>query len=176
MILLYLLAFSRVVTGLVFGLSLLGKLRRPSAFVTTIQSFRLLPPRLSRLAAGVCWVAEAGVVGCMGVGGPLLLPGLLGAVSLLLLFSAALASVLRRQIATSCSCFGPTVQPMAPLDLGRNAGFLACALAGLAAGLGPPPPPAALGLAGWGVASAASVVFVVTWLHLRELLHLVQAG
>ncbi len=176
MILLYLLAFSHVVTGVVFGMSFLGKIRRPSDFVATIHSFRLVPPGLSRLAAGLFLAAEAAVVGSMGIGGPLVLPGLLGAVGLLLLFSAALASTLLRQIHTSCSCFGPTVQPVSPLDLGRNAGFVLCALAGLAAGWGLPAPTPALGLAGWGVASAAAGVFVATWLHLRELVQLVQAG
>lgn len=176
MILLYLLTFSRVVTGLVFGLSVLGKVRRPAAFAQTIASFRLLPPALSRGAAGLILAGEAGVVGCLMAGGSLVLPGLLGAASLLLLFSAALASVLRRQITTSCSCFGPTRQLVVPLDLGRNAGFLVCAIAGGGAELGLPTPPPTLGVAGWGVASAVAVIFVATWLHLRELGQLVHAG
>jgi peroxiredoxin len=49
---------------------------------------------------------------------------------LLVLFTLALLWALRRDIETSCNCFGASNKPLTYYDVGRNAGLIGCGLLG----------------------------------------------
>lgn len=172
----YLLAFCRIVIGLVFLFSSAGKIRRVKTFMQTIRRFRILPAHLSALAAVLFLCGEGAVVVCLGVGGPLLLPGFVLALLLLLLFCAALASVLIRNIHTSCNCFGTSEQEVTRADLWRNAGFILCALGGCSALYWEGGARESLSLAEWALVGMGALVFVLIWLQLHEIASLFHQG
>ncbi len=174
MLLLVALAFCRVVIGLVFGLSFFSKVVDLSAFEQTIIRFALLPQPLSRLFAWVFLGGELAVAVLVALGGALLGVGFLLGAALLLVFSGALVSVLRRHIQTPCNCFGATEKPVSSADVWRNVGFLLCALGGsaiLAWSHGVQTP---LGLAEWSLIGLGGGVFVAFWLHLGAIVQLLQ--
>ena len=130
MFLLYLQIFCRVVIGLVFTISFLGKAFHLSSFQRSILAFNILPARFSRPAALLFLSGEGAVVILVGVGGSLLGLAFVLAILLLLVFSCALLSVLIRKLQTSCNCFGPTEKQVSSADIWRNIGFLLCASSG----------------------------------------------
>jgi hypothetical protein len=94
--------------------------------------------------------------------------GLLLATGLLVAFSTAVWSAIRRRTTTRCRCFGPTSTPLGPLHLVRNGLLLAVAAAG--AGLlltGPAGPTDPGGLA---VAGAAGVVLAAVLIRVDDLI------
>lgn len=92
----YLVAFARLVIGLVFAISFSSKVIDPLMFARTIERFGILPARSSTGAALIFLVCEFGVVLSTIAGGTLLIPGFALATGLLLVFCLALASVLGR--------------------------------------------------------------------------------
>ncbi|MFQ5614986.1 MAG: MauE/DoxX family redox-associated membrane protein [Anaerolineales bacterium] len=167
----YALAFCRMVIGMVFAWSLVGKVRDVRAFEQTITRFQVLPERWSRLAAGLVLGGEGAVVGAMGVGGVFLKWGFLLAASLLVVFCAALALVLRRQIHTSCRCFGATGKLVSGHDIVRNSGFIFCALGGCgvlvrtSVNVSPSWPE-------WALTGVIAGIFVAVWAQMREIVAL----
>lgn len=126
----YVLAFCRVAIGLVFLFSGVGKLRDLPQFQQTIANFRLLPAPMSYPTSLLFVGAEVAVVLLVALGGRFLLPGFLLALVLLLIFGAALISVLVRQIQTPCNCFGSNEKSVTQADIWRDAAFVLCALGG----------------------------------------------
>lgn len=171
MIAIYILAFCRVVIGLVFAFSSLSKVRDFARFKQAILGFRLVPTRSSGPLAVLVLGGECVVVLLVAIGGPLLFYGLALAALLLCLFCVALALVLVRKLQTPCNCFGAGEKPVGPADLWRNAAFILCAaggcgLLGLTGGrMGP------AGLE-WLVIAPGALVFVVTWIQFGEIIHL----
>src|SRR5690242_17255269 len=113
----YLLAFCRVTTGLVFAISSFSKARDLAQFQQALLDFQLLSRRLSKLAALFFLCGEGIVVLLIVIGGPVLLPGFALAILLLLVFCAALASVLIRRLPISCHCFGSSNKPVTSADI-----------------------------------------------------------
>jgi hypothetical protein len=171
---LYLLAFCRVVIGLVFVVSSISKARNLAQFRQTISAFHLLPERFSGVTALLFIGGEFAVSFLMFIGGPLLLPGFSLAISLLLLFSLALGSVVARKIPTSCSCFGASTKPVSPFDVGRNVGFLLCALGGCFVLIWTQNSQVTLSLPEWLLTGLSAGVFVIIWLQLGEVLQLLR--
>lgn len=169
----YLLAFCRLAIGLVFGISFLTKARHLTAFEQTIARFALLPKRFSRPLAYLFLGGELLVVVLVALGGPVLAAAFGLAIVLLLLFSGALVSVLRRQIHTSCNCFGASEKPVAASDVWRNAGLLLCAILGCAAVSGTYSEQGRLSLAEWGVIGLGATAFVAILLNMRDILQLI---
>lgn len=168
----YLLAFCRLVIGLVFVVSFLTKARHLTVFEQTITRFALLPRRFSRTLARLFLGGELLVVVLIALGGPVLAAGFGLAIILLLLFSGALVSVLRREIRTSCNCFGTSEKPVAASDVGRNAGLLLCAILGCASLAGANSDNGRLSLAEWGILGLGATVFVALLLNLSDILQL----
>lgn len=162
----YALIFCRCVIGIAFAWSFVGKLRDVASFVMAIERFRLLPKVLHEAAAWGFLAGELAVVLAMLIGGPFLSWGFLWAGLMLLAFCGALAAVLWRKIDTSCNCFGSSQKPVSPWDLVRNAGLIACVLAGLAlapfASLSP-------GYLESGLMFVAALVFVPVWVQVEEI-------
>lgn len=171
-VLLYLLAFCRVVIGLVFLMSSVGKARDLPGFQQTIRNFALLPGQFSGAAAWLFLFGEIAVMLLVVLGGPLLLPGFVLALGLLLLFCLALILVLARHIRTSCSCFGASEQPVSLADVWRNVGFILCALGGCLALLWTRGSTLALSLPEWLLPGLGAALFVVLWSQLGEIAHL----
>lgn len=127
------LAF-RCVVAVVLAASALGKARAPREFRATVREMRIVP---------------LGTVGAIAVAVPVLEAALAVAVwvpalttwafalsfGLIAVFTAALASVLRRKIDTSCSCFGASRTRVGPAHLVRNAVLLGATATGLLASL-----------------------------------------
>ncbi len=167
----YIFVFCRIVTGLVFALSSKGKVLHFSRFEQTVIRFDILPRGLSRLAALVFLCGEFAVIALILAGGEALRFGFSLGALLLLTFSAALASVLARNIKTSCNCFGSAEEAVSPYDLVRNAGFIACALQGLVL-ITVNTTPIHLGVSEWILAAGSAVVFVIVWVRLGEIVRL----
>jgi uncharacterized membrane protein YphA (DoxX/SURF4 family) len=72
MMLPYLLTFCRLVIGLTFALSFVGKVRDVGQFAATIGRFELLPRRWHKTAAWLFLGGEAAVILLLIAGGPLL--------------------------------------------------------------------------------------------------------
>lgn len=171
---LYILAFCRIVIGFVFALSFGGKILSLSRFIHTVQEFAILPGKLSAPAAFLFLCTEGAVVILLLVGGILLPTAFLLAACLLMLFSAALISVLVRRLRTSCNCFGASEKLVSPADVWRNLGLIVCTLVGygLLAWLQVHSEPAGLGFSDWLLAGLGALVFVLIWLQLDELMQL----
>lgn len=172
----YFLAFCRIALGLVFLFSSVGKIRHVRTFVQTIQSFRLLPASLDTPAAVLFLGGEGIVVVCLGIGNSFLLPGFGLALLLLLIFSSALASVIARNIPTSCNCFGTSEKEITRTDLWRNAGLILCALGGCADLSWEGGAQETLSLAAWVMTGLAALAFVIVWLQLQEIVSLFHQG
>jgi hypothetical protein len=127
----YLLMFCRIAIAATFGWSALGKLRDMLAFRAAITAFRVLPARWSAPLAWAFVSGEVAVLLLLLSGLPTLwLLGFALAVLLLTLFSTALLSVIRRNMAINCNCFGRSEQQISRYDLVRNGLLLVCCVIG----------------------------------------------
>ena len=176
MVSLYLLAFCRVVIGLTFMVSSVGKVLNIAQFRQTICNFRILPGWLSGVAAMLFMCGEVAVVVFVVIGGSLLVVGFSLAIFLLLLFCIALLSVLVRRIRTTCNCFGASAKQVSHLDVWRNAGFILFALGGYGSLAEAKGTQVNLSLLGWGLIGLGAVVFVIIWIQLGEIIQLFRPG
>ncbi len=172
MIALYMLAFCRMVTGLVFAFSSISKARDLSQFTATIANFRLLPRSLHAPAAFLFLGGEFAVAVLTALGGQALPLGFGLASVLLLLFCGALASVLARGLHTSCNCFGASKRPVTSADIWRNLGLLLCAAGGWSAFLWTRGTRESLGAVEWLLVMLGSLAFVLIWTQLGEIAQL----
>lgn len=124
LVLLYTVAFCRIVIGLVFVISFVGKVLNIPEFKQTIAKFGILPERLNSVGTFAILGCELGVVLLVSIGGVYLGFGFALAACLLLVFCIALVSVLARRIQTPCNCFGATEQPVSSSDVWRNVVFM----------------------------------------------------
>ncbi len=168
----YLLAFCKITLGLLFLISFLSKLNSFSQYVATVRDFQLLPKSFTRLAAVLVLISELLIV--------LFLfkwPGIAFCLAsiLLVIFSAAFASVLVRNIQTTCNCFGTSQHPISQVDLLRNFGFLLCSCGGgwLAT---KPEIPVSLAPLQLGIIGLIAFVFVLLWAQLGEIYRLFQTN
>lgn len=166
---LYVLAFCRIVIGVVFLVSFLRKISNVPIFEQTITQFSILPKRFSRVVALLFLSCEIAVALLVIIGDPFLVPGFLLSILLLLVFSSALMSVLHRNIQTSCSCFGSIQKQVSPIDVWRNVGFVVCALLGYVALAESSSGQGYLDLAEWSLIGLVAVAFVVIWVQLGEI-------
>jgi hypothetical protein len=146
----------------VFAVSAGSKVRSGAAFRMFRESLRgtgVLPRRLVRPVAVAVPLAEAGTAGLLVVPATVRAGAVL-ALGLLLAFSVAIASVLRRGTPASCRCFGVRDVPFSRRHLVRNGLLGAVALAIAAAPAAPQAQhPAATALAAAvGFVAAAFVV------------------
>lgn len=127
----YVVMFCRIALAMTFAWSASSKLRDMSAFRDGITAFRLLPAQWSAVLAWSFLGGEVAVTLLMAIGWPgLLRLGFVLAVGLLLIFSVALGSVMRRALRVSCNCFGRAEHQVSWYDLARNSLLIGCGLAG----------------------------------------------
>lgn len=168
----YLLLFSRAAVGTLFLASLASKLRSPGRFRDDLLGFGLVPERWAPAAVALLLGSEATVAGLIVAGGSLAAAGFAAAIGLLVLFSAVLASALRRGLDVPCGCFGGSERRISRADLVRNGGFIACAAAGLGAALAPAG--TAVPVAEAVLLALAAVAFTLVWSQLGNLLDLFE--
>jgi methylamine utilization protein MauE len=159
----------RCAIGLAFAVSGISKVagRRAFAeFVASVGTLARVPPRWrAPLAAAVVALELAVPVALLT---PAAAGGLVLAAGLLVAFSAAVWSALRRRTGARCRCFGPTSAPLGPAHLVRNGLLLVVAAVGAALLLAGPPGPTDAG--GLVVAAAAGVVLAAVLIRFDDLL------
>jgi len=167
------LIFSRIAIGLVFAVSILGKLRDFPTFEQTVENFRILPQALVKVCAYIFLGGEIAVIGVMVLGNkPLLFAGFLMAILLLAIFCFAILTSLIRSLQVPCNCFGSSQRPASLVDVWRNIVFLACAFVGLTSLLAPPDATVKISLAETGLVGMMAVVFVVLSIYLGEVIEM----
>jgi Methylamine utilisation protein MauE len=171
-VLMYLLAYCRLLVGILFAVSFAGKALNISTFEQTITSFRLLPKRMIRATALTLLAAELLVVALVAIGGRYLNFGLALAILLLVIFSGVLVSVMVRGILTSCNCFGPTDKPVSWYDVWRNVALLGCALLGLGILSTSGAEQRVLGFVEWFIVGLAMAISVALWASLGHIVKL----
>lgn len=146
----YLFAFCRLLTGIVFLMSAVSKLRGRAAYEEFTAATRALVRLPARPVAALVVTAEAAVAPLLAWP-PTVLAGFCLALGMLVAFTVAIAVALRRGRRVPCRCFGASAVPVGPGHLARNAVLLAAATAGaVQAGAG-------AALAGVGPAGFAAV-------------------
>lgn len=166
----YVLAFCRVVIGVVFLVSSASKVIDFPKFKEVVRAFRLLPSRLSSSAAFLFLCSEVAVVVLLILGGSLLLPGFALAIGLLFLFCFALLTVVIRRIRTACHCFGPSTKEVSFVDVWRNLGFMVCAFVGcLMLAWTKVDVQTHMNLLEWIFIGLGGVAFLVIWTQLGEI-------
>lgn len=168
----YLLTFCQVAIGLAFVISSGSKVRNIARFQEAIAQFGILPPQIHKLAALLFLGGEVTVVILLVIGDQWLLFGFTLALFLLLIFSIALGSVIRREIKVSCHCFGTSTRPATRIDLWRNGGFLLCSGAGLGAVLWNGGSLRPLGLLEYLFVGVGAATFVILNIELGEVVQL----
>ncbi len=169
MLLPYVIGFCQVIVSLAFAISFAGKALHMPQFTRAVAAFAILPAWASKPAAYLLLIAEFTIALLVIAGGPLLVAGLLLATALLLIFSFALMSVLRRNMRIACNCFGPSHVPVSRYDVWRNAGLLLICLAGLAATSPANVTHRSLDFAGWGISAVAASVALLLLLRLGDI-------
>ncbi|GAB3151882.1 MauE/DoxX family redox-associated membrane protein [Microbispora hainanensis] len=157
----YLFAFCRLLTGIVFLMSAVSKLRGRAAYEEFTAATRVLVRLPARPVAALVVTAEAAVAPLLAWP-PTVLAGFCLALGLLVAFTVAIAVALRRGRRVPCRCFGASAVPVGPGHLARNAVLLAAAMAGavqagagtVLAGLGP------AGFAAVALAAGAAAVLL----------------
>lgn len=125
----------QLAVGCVFVLSVLPKLRRPAAFVRTVEGYELLPRLLAPAAAGAVIAVEAALAFCL-ITGWLLAIALPVAAVTLIGFGVAAAINLRRGRDVVCGCFGSPTERVSGRSVARVLLLLgAVAIAGIFGGV-----------------------------------------
>jgi hypothetical protein len=174
-IVLFFSAFCRCATGFVFLISFGSKVRDIAQFQRSIVAFRLLPRKLSHIAAIIFLCGELAVVLLLLVGGELLLPGFMLALLLLIVFSIALSSVIFRKLHISCNCFGSSDQQVTVVDIWRNVGLIVCVLAGLSTTSYSQGSGRTLGIGEWLLAGISALLLSLLWLQLSTIVQLLSS-
>ncbi|GAA2591172.1 hypothetical protein GCM10010399_22020 [Dactylosporangium fulvum] len=125
------IALCRALLGIVFAVAVVGKLRRFTAFTTTLTAFGWVPARFRTSLAFVVVAVECLIVGLVAV--PATVPfGFLLAAVTLAAFSLAVLQSLRTGGSVRCECFGADGGEMGAPQLVRNGVLLAVATTGAA--------------------------------------------
>lgn len=167
----HLLAFCRIVLSLLFAVSATRKIVDFGAFGRAVRSFAVVPATLATPAAVLVLTAEIAVAALLFAGGTVLTIGFVLAALLLLTFCGAMASVLRRQIATSCNCFGASDRPLSRHAVYRNLLFLCCAAGGGWASTASSGP-GTLSVPEWGLTGLMAVVFSAVSIQMEDVVQI----
>jgi hypothetical protein len=125
------LTFCRWAIGFTFAVSALGKARSVRSFQAAVADFGVLPRRLVDPVAAAAVAAEGLVVLLFALGRGWAAAGFVLALVLLAVFSAVLATALRRDAALTCNCFGASERRISWYDVARNGCLALCCAGGL---------------------------------------------
>lgn len=173
--------------GIVFFVSAVPKLRRPSTFAATVAAYRIVPARFVPVAA-LALVAVESFLASSFLSGWLLGVAFPLAAATLMAFFVAVALNLRRGLTVRCGCFGVAGEQISGRSLVRLSSLLLGLLALVLALRWSGTPNVTLGsLSGRGAAAlvyvleigsvAAFVVVIGQWvLHVREVASILRHG
>ncbi|GAA0393656.1 hypothetical protein GCM10009530_51350 [Microbispora corallina] len=125
----YLFTFCRLLTGIVFLMSAVSKLRGRAAYEEFTAATRALTRLPARPVAVLVVAAEVAVAPLLAWP-PTALAGFCVALGLLVAFTAAIAVAVRRGRRVPCRCFGASAVPVGPGHLARNAVLIVMTAAG----------------------------------------------
>lgn len=157
---------TRVLLSIVFLVSLANKIRSPSnyaEFVSSLDSFRVVPPRATSVVAASVAGAEAVAMILLSIPTASRLGAGL-AVALLAGLTAVVWSAVHRRVGAVCRCFSPTATPLGKRHVVRNGILLAVAAAALVEG--------SVDIAGALVATAAGLAGALLVLRYDDLVYL----
>ena len=165
------LACRWVICG-VFLAAALSKVRNRGAWTAFLSAVSQLVPPAPSMPLGVLVVGVELAVAVLVALPPTVGAGLALAAGMLVVFSLAIWSALRRGVAVTCRCFGWSDAPVSRAHLWRNGALVAVAVTGLAArqaaaGVAPHP-------AGVAVSLAAALVLIVVVTFADDLAWLVS--
>jgi hypothetical protein len=168
----YLPLGTRIVIGVVLGVSLVGKVRvrAPIAtFAASIGGLRLVPGRAARAVATAVLVTEVAVCGLLAV--PMTYQLGLGlGVALMSMYAVVVGSVMRKGVRAPCGCFGSSDErPLGYPQLVRNLLLVGIGALGL---LTSADPPANLHTAGVAIVVAAAVLLAMVVVRLDDIVDL----
>ena len=169
---LYVTIGAQVAVGLVFLSAAVSKCRSRRALAVFRDAFSQLVPRLRRHAAAIAAAVvtlEWATVVLIAVPGTAL-AGLAMADAILIVFTAVLASALRRGVATPCRCLGASDRPVSAVHVVRNGLLIAVATPGLAAAI--VGGPSKISLVGGVVAAVAGVLVALGAMVLDDVVEL----
>jgi hypothetical protein len=121
--------FCRLTIGLLFVVSAVAKLRAPGRFRASVRGYRLVPRGAEIPVATAVLAAELAVPALL-LFDRTMVAGLLLAATMLAGFAAAMLTVLRRGLRTSCGCVGDRGAPVRALHVWRNVALLAVTFTG----------------------------------------------
>ncbi|MEV5988885.1 MauE/DoxX family redox-associated membrane protein [Streptomyces sp. NPDC052051] len=132
----YVLLAVRLLIGVVFAASVIGKVRGVAAFRRFEEAARAMgvPTRLSRPVAVAVVAGECAAVLLLALG-PGGAPGFALTLLLLTAFTVGIVRTLRSGTKASCACFGASTAPIGHRHVVRNSVLLALAAFGLVAAL-----------------------------------------
>ncbi|MEV5742741.1 MauE/DoxX family redox-associated membrane protein [Microbispora rosea] len=125
----YLFAFCRLLTGIVFLMSAVSKLRGRAAYEEFTAATRALVRLPARPVAALVVAAEIAIAPLLAWR-PTVLAGFCVALGLLVAFTAVIVVALRRGRRVPCRCFGASAVPVGAGHLARNAVLIVVAAAG----------------------------------------------
>lgn len=167
--------YVQVVLVFVFLQSLVTKIKNVPDFQKAVRNYRLLPPALVP-AFSLMTMGFEGAVVLLLTQPQTYLAGLIGSLTLLLVFSGALASTVYRRLDVSCGCFGQA-SSTATTSLARNGVLASLGLLALLGGLNGPYTFSALlfllilplgAVTAWGLTQAETVRSVIRLALFRE--------
>lgn len=155
---------TRLLTGLFFAFSALGKFRFIEAFRhNLVESFGIKPSHAGPLSAGLC-TFEALLAATLLMSRPSRLAAMLTALLALGVFTALVSWRYYQEGNLRCHCFGRSSRPLSHWDIARNLLLLAMIASYLLFGAEPHPLPFSTQL----VLGALALVLVQWLVHLHE--------
>lgn len=152
----------------------IAKLITWNSFTKSVTKLELpIRPRFVPAVAAMVVASEITTVILITLGGAWQLIGFGLGLILLMAFTGVLASVLWREMARECNCFGVSERPINRVDIVRNLGLCACCVTGM--GLAQAGHTIVASRAELGVLSAISIFAALVWSNLGEIYSLFRA-
>jgi hypothetical protein len=164
----YVIEYCRYVIIAVFLVSFFAKVVNTAQFENSISGFALLPQSYTKFVAILVLLGEFFVVVASVIGGSLLWLAFVSAALLLTIFGFAIAAILKRGIRTSCNCFGVSSNFVSYYDILRNVGLVMFAMVGWLTLSYSASIEYAIPLLERVAIALAAIIFVVIWIHLKE--------
>jgi len=130
----FLYDYVALTTMMLFAVSALSKATAFRSFKAAIRSFSLVRPAAVTPLAVAVLSSEVLVVLLLMAGGAAAVGGFILAICSLLVYTAAISTVLIRRQAVICNCFGPSDRAVSPWDVSRNVLLIGLCVTGLPLG------------------------------------------
>lgn len=152
----------------------IAKLITWASFTESLAKLELpIHPRFVPAVAATVIASEISTVLLITLGGSWQVMGFGLGLMLLMAFTAVLLSVLWREIARECNCFGLSKRPINRVDVVRNLGLCACCVTGI--GFAQAGQTIVASRAELGLLGAIGIFAALVWSNLGEIYSLIRA-